>query len=124
MSCSASSSPTAAWSRMDSSLLLPLPPRLAAKGWFLSNIAVKVPQCVLIDLISRDENQQICVRWGGTYSTFFYVTNGVRQGSLLSPYLFNIYVDDLSVTLNACHVGCCVGNVIINHLMYAYDLVI
>ena len=34
------------------------------------------------------------------------------------------YVDDLSVTLNACQVGCCVGNVIINHLMYADDLVV
>ena len=33
-------------------------------------------------------------------------------------------VDDLSVALNACRVGCCVGNVIINHLMYADDLFI
>ena len=68
----------------------------------------------------------MCVRWGGTYSSCFCVTNGVRQGSILSSYLFNIYVDDLSVTLNACRVrvGCCVGNVIIKHLMYADDLVI
>ena len=35
-----------------------------------------------------------------------------------------IYVDDLNVALNACQVGCCVGKVIINHLMYADDLVI
>ena len=28
------------------------------------------------------------------------------------------------MTLNACRVGCCVGNVIIKHLMYADDLVI
>ena len=66
----------------------------------------------------------MCIRWGGTYSTFFNASNGVRQGSILSPYLFNIYIDDLSVNLNACRVGCCVGNEIINHLMYADDLVI
>ena len=29
-----------------------------------------------------------------------------------------------SVNLNACRVGCCVGNELINHLMYADDLVI
>ena len=28
------------------------------------------------------------------------------------------------MNLNACRVGCCVGNEIINHLMYADDLVI
>ena len=48
----------------------------------------------------------------------------VRQGGILSPYLFNVYVDDLSVKLNSCHVGCYYSGVCINHLMYADDLVI
>ena len=42
----------------------------------------------------------------------------------MSPFLFNVYVNELSVALNVCRVGCCVGNVIINHLMYADYLVI
>ena len=66
----------------------------------------------------------ICVRWGGVNSMFFCLTNGVRQGGILSPYLFNIYVDDLSVHLNNCKVGCRIGERNINHLMYADDLVI
>ena len=61
-----------------------------------------IPRYVIRILSYWYENQQMCVRWGGTYSTFFCVTNGVRQGSILSPYLFNIYVDDLSVAFNAC----------------------
>ena len=84
-----------------------------------------IPQYVIRIVSYWNENQQMYVRWGGTCSSFFCVTNGVRQGSILSPFVFNIYyVDDLSVTLNACRVGCCVVNVIINHLMYADDLVI
>ena len=39
-------------------------------------------------------------------STGFNVSNGVRQGGILSPYLFCIYVDELSKMLNNVHVGC------------------
>ena len=58
-----------------------------------------IPQYVIRILSYWYENQQTCVRWGGTYSTFFSVTNGVRQGSILSPYLFNIYMSTTSVWL-------------------------
>ena len=62
---------------------------------------------------------------GGVYSSSFTVTNGVRQGGILSPYLFNVYVNDLRVKFNSCHVGCYYSGGCINHLlMYADDLVI
>ncbi len=32
----------------------------------------------------------------------FHVTNGVRQGGILSPFLFNVYMDELSNRLNGC----------------------
>ena len=69
-------------------------------------------------------NQNMYVRWGGFLSTSFNVSNGVRQGGILSPYLFNVYMDDLSVGLNKCPYGCLVGGKSVNHLMYADDLVI
>ena len=50
------------------------------------------------------------------------MSNGVRQGGLLSPTLFNLYMNDLSVNLNKCNTGCRVGNTLVNHLMYADDL--
>ena len=42
-----------------------------------------------------------------------------------SRLIYSTYIiDDLSLNINACRVGCCVGIEIINHLMYADDLVI
>ena len=35
------------------------------------------------------------VKWGSTMSSKFHVTNGVRQGGVLSLLLFNVYVNDL-----------------------------
>ena len=36
---------------------------------------------------------------------FFYISNGVRQGGILSPSLFAVYMDDLSSLLNASRIG-------------------
>ena len=37
------------------------------------------------------------VRWGTTVSAQFTVANGVKQGGIISPILFNMYMDDLSI---------------------------
>ena len=68
--------------------------------------------------------QQICVRWGEVTSGYFAVSNGVRQGGILSPHLYNLYVNDLSKLLNNACVGCYWGKVIVNHLLYADDMVL
>ena len=83
-----------------------------------------VPECLVRILSFWYSSQRMCVRWGSTYSTCFGVSNGVRQGGILSPYLFNVYMDKLSSLLNDCGTGCYIGERIVNHLMYADDLVV
>ena len=42
-----------------------------------------------------------CVKWNDVWSATFSVNCGVRQGSVLSPFLINIYLNDV-VKLNDC----------------------
>ena len=83
-----------------------------------------VPLYVIRILYFWNFNQQICVRWNSLLSDFFPVTNGVRQGGILSSFLFNVYMDDLSKSLNKLSVGCYMKGKILNHLMYAGDNVL
>ena len=41
---------------------------------------------------------------------------------VLSPALFNLYMNDLSVQLKGCKTGYMIGNTPINHLIYADEL--
>ena len=63
------------------------------------------------------------VRWGYSISNF-NVTNGVQQGGILSPKLFNIYIDGLRNILNNSLIGGSLGGKHINHMLYADDLCI
>ena len=67
-------------------------------------------------------NQNLCIKWGTQKSSFFTISNGVRQGGILSPVLFSIYMDDLSVLLSQSGIGCHIEGLCINHVFYADDL--
>ena len=62
------------------------------------------------------------IKWGNSCSTKFRVTNGVKQGRILSPALFNVYMNNLSVSLHHSGIGGSLGGNLINHLCYADDL--
>ena len=62
------------------------------------------------------------VRWSNTLSSSFQVGNGANQGGILSPVLFNIYMDKLSMTLNTTAIGGQIGGQLLNHLCYADDM--
>lgn len=81
-----------------------------------------VPYAIVRILMFWYQTQTLCIKWGESTSCYFGVKNGVRQGGILSPQLFNVYVDDLSNMLLNCSSGCFIGNKCINHVFYADDL--
>ena len=92
--------------------------------WLLFNKMFKkgVPLFIIKLLAFWYSRQRMFVRWGDTCSVSFCVTNGVKQGGIISPMLFNLYMDDLSLTLNCSGIGGYIGTTLINHLCYADDL--
>ena len=67
-------------------------------------------------------SQTMLVKWDGCLSVPFRIGNGVRQGGILSPYLYAVYMNDLSLSLNSQPIGCVIGGNVLNHLMYADDM--
>ena len=83
-----------------------------------------IPIYIVRILIFWYTTPKMYVCWKNIMSKHFSVTKGVRQGGILSPYLFCVYMDDLSNKLNNVNTGCIIGSSLINHLMYADDLVL
>ncbi len=48
--------------------------------------------------------------WSGHIGNKFSISNGVKQGGVLSPILFLVYLDGLLTKLNKKSVGCHMGN--------------
>ena len=46
----------------------------------------------------------------------------MRQGGILSPFLFSLYVDDLIDILRSSHVGCHLADLFLGCIFYADDL--
>ena len=83
-----------------------------------------LPLSVLRFLSSWYETQKMSVRWSHSFSDPFSVSNGVRQGSVLSPVLFSVYLDELLEMLGNSGVGCHWGGSFVGALCYADDIVL
>ncbi len=70
-------------------------------------------------------NNKCAIRIGSKHREFFPQKRGMRQGCSLSPTLFNIYINELSVQLEQSTApGLTLQDQIIKLLLYADDLVL
>ena len=73
-------------------------------------------------LLSMYITQTMSVRWCNEISSHFTCSNGVKQGAVVSPVLFSVYMDVLLNRLSALNIGCRIGGQYVGALCYADDL--
>ena len=96
--------------------------RLVHSGLFLKLISRKAP-LIFIEIIVFWYGDFFCrVRWDGEYSAWFRVKAGVRQGGILSPGFYSIYIDDLIPILMSLNVGCYIRKAFVAAICYADDM--
>ena len=81
------------------------------------------PLCLRF-LINAYTNQKLSVKFNSTSSEYFTATNGVKQGGVLSPTLFSVYINGLLEELQASGFGCKIGDTFVGCISYADDLII
>ena len=68
------------------------------------NLFHKLINCKILRIIVKllmfwYQTQLVCIKWGKSTSDYFSISNGVRQGRILSPKLFALYKKSL-LTVN------------------------
>ena len=81
--------------------------------------------CSIIKLLAYWYSNQTCfVRWHNTLSSGFHLSNGTRQGGVLSPLLFSRYLRELIECITHTYTGCNIAGVCLNIMAYADDIVL
>jgi hypothetical protein len=65
-----------------------------------------------------------CVKWNTVHSDMFKLNCGVRQGGVLSPYLFSVYIDDIIETVAKQQIGCVYRSFVVSIILYADDILL
>ena len=84
----------------------------------------RIPPVFLDILITWHDGLFCRVKWDDQYSDWFSISAGVRQGGVLSPDLYSIYIDDLIRILRSYGIGCHYIKVFAAALFYADDMAI
>ena len=87
-------------------------------------ISRSLPYCIIRILLNSYVNNFVHVSWSGSSSPRFLASNGVKQGGVLSPVLFCVYMDGLLDRLSHAGIGCYIGTNFVGALAYADDIVL
>lgn len=94
-------------------------------GLFIKLMEKRIPKNLLFLLENWFKSGATCVKWGCMVSKFFQLTCGIRQGGVLSPYLFAIYIDSVVDKVRRHRsTGCHIRYECFSIFLYADDIII
>ena len=96
--------------------------KMSHYGLFVKLMERHIPVNLLKILEMWFQTGITCVKWGNMFSNFYQLNCGIRQGGVLSPYLFAVYIDSVIDRVRKSRVGCEINLANIGILMYADDI--
>ena len=93
-------------------------------GLFIKLMERHLPNKILSILERWFAISVTCVKWCNKFSAFFNLSCGVRQGGVLSPYLFACFIDSVVDKVKSSGVGCYVNMTYMSILSYADDILL
>ena len=75
-------------------------------------------------VLNKDSHPAVMEQWKSVLGKSFWIQCGVRQGRVLSPYLFAPYIDDVIKALRNSGYGIFVGSIFAGCILYADDIVL
>ena len=83
-----------------------------------------MPPVIVRCLMAMYQEQYAWVRWGQARSDIFSITNGTRQGAILSPSFWAVYCDMMIKELRQLGVGAHIAGMFMGVASYADDMVL
>ena len=62
------------------------------------------------------------VMWNCHVSDYFSISKGVKQGGVISPVMFNLYLNNLLISLKKSGLGCHINGTYMGALAYTNDI--
>ena len=87
-------------------------------------VQCKLPPLLVFVIKYLCENAYVSVVHGNFKGDCWKIENGVRQGGVLSPHIFNFYINEVFDTISSMNVGCKIGSYVSNIIGYADDIML